>query len=81
MVQRIRDEAHRFAITAHRSRRSKSGLVSQLDEIPGVGPNRRRALLKTFGSIEALRAATVEQLTAVKGISPALAASIKGHLE
>jgi excinuclease ABC subunit C len=81
LVQRIRDEAHRFAITAHRSRRSKSGLVSQLDEIPGVGPNRRRALLKTFGSIEALRAATVEQLTAVKGISPALAASIKGHLE
>ncbi|QYK50802.1 MAG: excinuclease ABC subunit UvrC [Anaerolineales bacterium] len=80
LLQRIRDEAHRFAITAHRNRRSKTSLVSQLDGIPGVGPNRRRALLKAFGSLDALRAAEIEQITAVKGITPALAASIKGHL-
>jgi excinuclease ABC subunit C len=80
LLQRIRDEAHRFAITAHRARRTKSGISSQLDEIPGIGPNRRRALLKTFGSIEALREASIEQLTAIKGITPALADSIKGHL-
>lgn len=81
LLQRIRDEAHRFAITAHRNRRSRSSLVSQLDGIPGVGPNRRRALLKAFGSIEAVREADIEQLTAVKGITAALAADIKGHLE
>ncbi|UYN92911.1 MAG: excinuclease ABC subunit UvrC [Anaerolineales bacterium] len=80
LLQRIRDEAHRFAITAHRNRRSKTSLVSQLDSIPGVGPNRRRALLKAFGSVDALRTAEIEQLTAIKGITPALAASIKGHL-
>jgi excinuclease ABC subunit C len=80
LLQRIRDEAHRFAITAHRARRSKSGIMSQLDEIPGIGPNRRRALLKTFGSIDAMREASIEQLTAIKGITPALAESIKGHL-
>jgi excinuclease ABC subunit C len=81
LLQRIRDEAHRFAITAHRNRRSKSGIASQLDEIPGIGPNRRRALLKTFGSVDALRTASIDELTAIKGITPALAESIKGHLE
>jgi excinuclease ABC subunit C len=80
LLQRIRDEAHRFAITAHRSRRSKSGLASQLDEIPGIGPSRRRALLRAFGSMEALRQATPEQLATVRGITPALAEEIKGHL-
>jgi excinuclease ABC subunit C len=54
-VQRIRDEAHRFAITAHRKRRSKQGLASRLDVIPGVGPARRKALLNAFGSIEGIR--------------------------
>ncbi len=81
LLQRVRDEAHRFAITAHRNRRSKNSLVSQLDGIPGVGPNRRRALLKAFGSVEAVREAEIEQLTAIKGITAALAADIKGHLE
>ncbi|MEX2162002.1 MAG: excinuclease ABC subunit UvrC [Anaerolineales bacterium] len=80
LLQRIRDEAHRFAITAHRARRTKSGIASQLDEIPGIGPKRRRALLKTFGSIDALRAASIEQLTTIQGITPTLAESIKGHL-
>jgi excinuclease ABC subunit C len=81
LLQRIRDEAHRFAITAHRSRRSKTGLASQLDEIPGIGPARRRALLKTFGSVDALREASLDQITALQGITPAMAEKIKGHLE
>jgi len=81
LLQRIRDEAHRFAITAHRNRRGKSSLVSQLDSIPGIGPQRRRALLKAFGSLEALRQADLAQLTAVSGITSSLAASIKEHLE
>jgi excinuclease ABC subunit C len=81
LLQRIRDEAHRFAITAHRSRRSKTGLASQLDEIPGIGPARRRALLKTFGSVAALREASLDQITALQGITIALAEKIKGHLE
>lgn len=81
LLQRIRDEAHRFAITAHRARRTKSGIASQLDEIPGIGPRRRRALLKAFGSIDAMRQASLEQLTAVQGVTPALAESIKAHLE
>jgi len=80
LLQRIRDEAHRFAITAHRARRSKSGIASQLDEIPGIGPKRRRALLKTFGSIDAMREASVEQFTAVPGVTAALAEKIKAHL-
>ena len=81
LLQRIRDEAHRFAITAHRARRTKSGIASQLDEIPGIGPKRRRALLKTFGSMDGLRQASLQQLAAVPGITPALAENIKGHLE
>src|SRR3990172_1384312 len=81
LLQRIRDEAHRFAITAHRARRSKSGIASQLDEIPGIGPKRRWALLKTFGSIDAMRQANVEQLTAVAGVTAVLAEKIKAHLE
>ena len=62
LVQRIRDEAHRFGITGHRRQREKIGLASRLDAIPGVGPVRRRKLLRAFGSIEGLKAATVEQL-------------------
>jgi len=81
LFQRIRDEAHRFAITAHRKRRSKQGMASQLDSIPGVGPAKRKALLKHFGSVDMIRAATLEELTAVPGISEALAQGIKEHLE
>jgi excinuclease ABC subunit C len=81
LVQRIRDEAHRFAITAHRARRTKQGMASALDSIPGIGPVRRRALLKYFGSVDMIRKATVVELTAVPGITPALAASVKSHLE
>jgi len=79
LVQRIRDEAHRFAITAHRKRRSKLGLASQLDSIPGIGPARRKALLKHFGSIDKIREATLDDLTGV--VPRGTAESIKAHLE
>ncbi len=81
LLQRIRDEAHRFAITAHRKRRTKIGMASQLDAIPGIGPARRKALLGHFGSIDKIRGATVEDLTGVPGITEDLARSIIGHLE
>jgi len=81
LVQRIRDEAHRFAITAHRKRRTKQGLASRLDSVPGIGPNRRRALLAHFGSIDGILSASVQELTAIKGITEELAQSIKSHLE
>lgn len=81
LVQRIRDEAHRFGITAHRARRSKQGMASALDSIPGVGPTRRKALLKHFGSVDKIRAATLDELMAVKGIHADVAESIKASLE
>lgn len=81
LVQRIRDEAHRFAITAHRARRLKQGMASALDSIPGIGPARRKALLKHFGSVDKIREASLKALTAVPGITPALAESIKASLD
>jgi len=81
LFQRIRDEAHRFAITAHRARRSKQGMASALDSIPGIGPAKRKALLKHFGSVDKIREATVVELTAAPGINESLAESIKAHLE
>jgi len=81
LVQRIRDEAHRFAITAHRNQRSKIGLASRLDAIPGIGPSRRKALLMKFSSIQAIEQASIEELMSVPGITENLAMSIKSHLE
>lgn len=81
LLQRIRDEAHRFAITAHRKRRDKMGIASRLDTIPGIGPVRRKALLKQFGSIEAIRAAEIDELVGVAGITEDIAHSIKATLE
>jgi excinuclease ABC subunit C len=81
LVQRIRDEAHRYGITAHRARRSKQGLASQLDSIPNIGPSRRKALLIHFGSMDKIRAASVDELAAVKGMNIHAAESIKAHLE
>ncbi len=81
LVQRIRDEAHRYGITAHRARRSKQGLASQLDSIPGIGPTRRKALLKHFGSMDKIKEASLEELAAVKGMSGSAAESVKAHLE
>ncbi|MFL6175613.1 MAG: excinuclease ABC subunit UvrC, partial [Ornithinibacter sp.] len=80
LLQRLRDEAHRFAITFHRQRRSKAMTTSQLDGIPGLGEKRRKALLKTFGSVKRIRAASVDELAAVPGIGPALAAVVAAQL-
>ena len=80
LLQRVRDEAHRFAITFHRQRRSKAMTASQLDGIPGLGESRRKALLKHFGSLKRIRAASPEELEEVSGIGPSLAAAIAAEL-
>lgn len=80
LLQRVRDEAHRFAITHHRKRRVKLGIASQLGAIPGVGPARRKALLAAFGSIENIRDASEDEIANVPGISAELAAVIKREL-
>jgi excinuclease ABC subunit C len=80
LVQRLRDEAHRFAITYHRNVRGKRAIVSGLDEIRGVGSARKKALVKRFGSVSELRRASAEEIAAVPGIGPKLAASIKSQL-
>jgi excinuclease ABC subunit C len=77
LVQRIRDEAHRFAVTFHRKARSMRDLRSELDDVPGVGPRRRRALLRSFGSLSAVRRATREELTSVVG--PKVASAVIDH--
>ncbi|HOS80350.1 MAG TPA: excinuclease ABC subunit UvrC [Anaerolineae bacterium] len=81
LLRRIRDEAHRFAITYHRQRRQKRGLASQLDEIPGIGPVKRRGLLSHFGSLAAIQSASIEELTQVRGISTTLATVIQQYFE
>ncbi|HYN65891.1 MAG TPA: helix-hairpin-helix domain-containing protein, partial [Ornithinibacter sp.] len=80
LLQRLRDEAHRFAITFHRQRRSKAMTSSRLDGIPGLGEKRRKALLKQFGSVKRIRAASVDELAEVPGIGPALAAVVAAEL-
>jgi excinuclease ABC subunit C len=81
LVQRLRDEAHRFAITYHRDLRAKRAVRSAFDDLPGVGPKRKRELLKVFGSIKRVREAPVEQIAAVPGIGRSLAERIKATLE
>jgi excinuclease ABC subunit C len=76
MLQRVRDEAHRFAITFHRQRRSRSMTESALDRVPGLGEARRRALLKRFGSLKRLRAASVDEIAEVPGIGRRTAEAI-----
>jgi excinuclease ABC subunit C len=80
LVQRIRDEAHRFAITAHRNQRAKASVISELDAVPGIGPARRKALLKHFGSLEAIREATAEELAAVPGMNLTAAQAVRENL-
>jgi len=80
LLQQIRDEAHRFAVTYHRKVRKRSTLQSVLDDIPGIGPKRRTALLRHFKSVDGIREKTVEELAAVPGMTRAAAASVHKHL-
>jgi excinuclease ABC subunit C len=80
LVQRVRDEAHRFAITYHRNVRSKKSLRSQLDDVSGVGPARKKALLRQFGSVKAIRGASLEELAAVPGMTRRTAEELKRAL-
>jgi excinuclease ABC subunit C len=80
LVKRVRDEAHRFAVTYHRELRGKAMTASVLDEVPGVGPTRKQALMKAFGSVRKLRAASVEEIAAVKGVPRDVAEDIAAFL-
>ena len=80
LVQRVRDEAHRFAITYQRSRRTRTVRGSTLEDVPGIGPGRRQALLRRFGSVTAIRSASDDELLAVRGVSPTLVAALRDHL-
>ena len=81
MLQVLRDEAHRFAVNYHRKLRGKRTLTSALDDIPGIGPMRRTALLREFGSVQRLKEVDVEQIAGIKGFSLKLAHDLKSHLE
>ena len=80
LVQRVRDEAHRFAVNFHRQKRGKTSLHSKLDDVPGVGPKKRAALIKQFGSLQGVRAASLAEITTVAGINPDLAERIKSTI-
>lgn len=80
LLMHIRDEAHRFAVSSHRRRRSASLTHSELDSVPGVGAQRKRLLLEKFGSVEKIRSSTAEELSSIRGISPDLAEKILSHL-
>lgn len=79
LIQRLRDEAHRFGITHHRKLRAKHAIASSLDAIAGVGPQKKKALLKHFRTIESIKQAGVEELCQAEGIGPALAETIHAH--
>ena len=80
LMQRVRDEAHRFAVTFHRERRSKRNVQSSLDLVPGIGPKRRRLLLRRFGSIKAIQEASMEDVAAVPGMTMNMAGKVKEYL-
>ena len=80
VLQHVRDEAHRFAVAYHRQKRERRALASPLDDVPGIGPARKRALLRRFGSVARLARASREEIAATPGVGPALAAEIKARL-
>ena len=80
LLQRLRDEAHRFALSYHLKVRQKAAMTSGLDAIPGIGPVRKRALLRKFGSVRAIREASVEELAGVVGVTHSLAQRVKEYL-
>ncbi|GAH99883.1 unnamed protein product, partial [marine sediment metagenome] len=80
LLQRLRDEAHRFALGYHRKIRKRETFTSALDTIPGIGPRRKRALLKQFGSVQGIRKASEEELAATKGMNQSLAKKVKEYL-
>jgi len=80
LLQRLRDEAHRFALGYHQKIRKKQSFASALDAVPGIGPKRKRALIRQFGSVKAIREAPLEELISAKGMSQKLAKTIKEHL-
>jgi len=80
LVMRIRDEAHRFAVTYHRQRRAKAMTQSALDALAGVGPVRKKRLLTAFGSTAAIKRASLDEIAAIKGMTPALASRLKSAL-
>lgn len=81
ILQRARDEAHRFALSYHRRLRTKDGIVSRLEAIPGIGEKRRKALLRRFGSLQAMQGATEQELAAVPGMTAELARSVSDHVK
>jgi len=80
LVQRLRDEAHRFAITYHQKSRTKNGMQSAIDLVPGIGPKRKRMLIRTFGSVRGVKEASLEELASVSGMTPTLAQKVKEFL-
>jgi excinuclease ABC subunit C len=80
LLQRIRDEAHRFAIGYHHKLRQKEGIVSALDSVPGIGPKRKKALIRTFGSVRSIKEASIEELSRVNGITTSVAEKVKEYL-
>ena len=80
LLQRARDEAHRFAITYHRNKRSRNAIKSSLDLIPGIGPKKRRALLKHFGSVKGIKSANLEEIASIPGMTLRLASKIQETL-
>ena len=81
LIKQVRDESHRFAITFHRELRDKAMTTSVLDDVPGVGPKRKRALMRRFGSLKKMRAASEEEIAATKGIPPEVAHAVYQALQ
>ena len=80
LLMRIRDEAHRFAITYHKKLRGKRAVASELDEVPGIGPKRKKELIKQFGTVSRIRTADIDDIASVPGFNTKLAEALKQHL-